>query len=167
MINYSGLIFETSMHVSRHSFTWRIPSEPESIDFWWLYYHFPLSISEGFLIVWLILQPHVISLYSIPKRVPRQWKAFLIATVWRKGQSRARAGKSLHVTGRIIDLETWSGKPEPGIVSIWFHQLFWSTKMFALFRLFLDAKIIAQGQTMILSSKNNQNTENTFVDLTE
>jgi hypothetical protein len=39
--------------------------------------------------------------------------------------------------------------------------------MFALFRLFLDVKIIAQGQTMILSSKNNQNTENTFVDLTE
>ena len=125
MINYSGLIFETSMHVSRHSFTWRIPSEPESIDFWWLYYHFPLSISEGFLIVWLILQPHVISLYSIPKRVPRQWKAFLIATVWRKGQSRARAGKSLHVTGRIIDLETWSGKPEPGTLRKHPHQETW------------------------------------------
>ena len=33
VINYSGLIFKTSEHVSRHSFTWQIPSEPELIDF--------------------------------------------------------------------------------------------------------------------------------------
>jgi hypothetical protein len=42
-----------------------------------------------------------------------------------------------------------------------------STKVFPIFRLFLDDKIIAQGQTIILSSRNNLNTGNTFVDLTE
>jgi hypothetical protein len=39
--------------------------------------------------------------------------------------------------------------------------------VFPVFRLFLDGKIIAQGQTIILSSRNNLNTGNTFVDLTE
>jgi hypothetical protein len=34
------------------------------------------------------------------------------------------------------------------------------------FQLYIS-KIIAQGQTMILSSRNNLNTGNTFVDLTE
>jgi hypothetical protein len=42
-----------------------------------------------------------------------------------------------------------------------------SKKVFSIFRLLLDDKIIAQGQTMILSSKNNLNMENTFVHLTE
>jgi hypothetical protein len=36
-----------------------------------------------------------------------------------------------------------------------------------IFRLFLDDKIIAQGQTMISSSRNNLNMGNTFVDLAE
>jgi hypothetical protein len=39
--------------------------------------------------------------------------------------------------------------------------------VFPVFILFLDGKIIAQGQTIILSSRNNLNTGNTFVDLTE
>jgi hypothetical protein len=40
-----------------------------------------------------------------------------------------------------------------------------STKVFSVFRLFLDDNIITQGQTMILSSKNNLNIGNIFVDL--
>ena len=42
-----------------------------------------------------------------------------------------------------------------------------TTKVFPVFRLFLDDKIIAQGQTQILSLKNNLNMGNTFVVLTE
>ncbi len=42
-----------------------------------------------------------------------------------------------------------------------------STKVFPVFRLFLDDKFIAQGQTINLSSKNNLNMGNNFVDLTE
>ena len=41
-----------------------------------------------------------------------------------------------------------------------------STKVFPVFRLFLDDKIIVWPWAMILSSRNNLNTENTFVDLT-
>jgi len=36
-----------------------------------------------------------------------------------------------------------------------------------IFILFFEDRILAQGQTMMLSSRNNVNTKNTFVDLTE
>jgi hypothetical protein len=39
--------------------------------------------------------------------------------------------------------------------------------VFPIFRLFLDDKIIVWPWAMILSSRNNLNTGNTFVDLTE
>jgi hypothetical protein len=42
-----------------------------------------------------------------------------------------------------------------------------STKVFSIFILFLDEKIIVSPWAMILSSRNNINIENTFVDLTE
>jgi hypothetical protein len=42
-----------------------------------------------------------------------------------------------------------------------------STNMFPIVRLFFDDKIIVWPWAMDLSSRNNLNTENTFVDLTE
>jgi hypothetical protein len=42
-----------------------------------------------------------------------------------------------------------------------------SGQLFPVFRLFIDDKIILQGQTIILSSRNNLNMGNTFVDLIE
>ena len=40
-------------------------------------------------------------------------------------------------------------------------------KRVSLFILFFEDRILAQGQTMILSSKSNLNMEATFVELTE
>ena len=42
-----------------------------------------------------------------------------------------------------------------------------STKVFSIFRLFLDDEIIVWPWAMILSSRNNLNMENIFVDLME
>jgi hypothetical protein len=86
-------------------------------------------------------------LYFIPRRVQSDdqkpcWELCYIGHAMIQEAVRClgyeRAVKILHVTGWILVFETWSGKPEPGIMVIQTMSVFWNIIFMIPYLLYLE-----------------------------